>query len=125
MNKRTTMELAKDIRTLLLTSCPRTFFREASEKKVYPYVVFDIRAYMERRMELEIDLWNVRRPGTDTAEKELNDLADTIEDQLDDLVLSKPLYIASFSTNNDMKNVPDENKDIKHINMSFNIIYQS
>ena len=122
MNKRTTMELVKDIRTMLLTDCPRSFFREGKEKKTYPYVVFDVRAYMERRVELELDLWGLR--GLDT-EKELNDLADTIEENIDGTVISKPSYIASFGTNNDVKDVPDENKDIKHINMSFSVIYQS
>ena len=122
MNKRTTMELVKDIHTMLLTDCPRSFFREGKEKKIYPYVVFDVRAYMERRVELELDLWGLRGPDT---EKELNDLADTIEENIDGTVISKPSYIASFGTNNDVKDVPDENKDIKHINMSFSVIYQS
>jgi hypothetical protein len=44
---------------------------------------------------------------------------------VDGMVLSEPEYIASFYTNNDMKSVPDENKDFRHLNMSFNIIYQS
>ena len=125
MNKRTTMELVKDIRTLLLTKCSNVYFAEGSELKTYPRIVFDVRPYQERRMVLEMDLWSMRENGNEQGIKELHDLADTLEDMLDELILSKTSYIASFYTNNDAKDVADENKDFKHMNMSFDIIYQS
>lgn len=125
MNKRTTMELVKDIRTLLLTKCSNVFFAEGSETKSYPRIVFDVRPYQTRRMVLEMDFWSMRENGNSQGEKELRDLADDLENMLDEMILSKATYIASFYTNNDIKNVPDENKDFKHINMSFDIIYQS
>lgn len=125
MNKRTTMELVKDIRTLLLTKCSNVYFTEGSEKKTYPRIIFDVRPYQERRMVLELDLWSMRENGNEQGIKELHDLADTLEDMLDELILSKTSYIASFYTNNDAKDVVDENKDFKHMNMSFDIIYQS
>lgn len=125
MNKRTTMELVKDIRTLLLTKCSNVYFTEGSEKKTYPRIIFDVRPYQKRRMVLELDLWSMRENGNEQGIKELHDLADTLEDMLDELILSKTSYIASFYTNNDAKDVVDENKDFKHMNMSFDIIYQS
>lgn len=125
MNKRTTMELVKDIRTLLLTKCSNVYFTEGSELKAYPRIIFDVRPYQERRMVLEMDLWSMRENGNEQGIKELHDLADTLEYMLDELVLSKTSYIASFYTNNDAKDVTDENKDFKHMNMSFDIIYQS
>ena len=120
MIKRTSMELVEGIRTLLLTKCDNVYFREGSENKTYPRIIFDVRPFMERRVVLEMDLWDMR--GN---EKNLQDLADDIEELIDGTVLSNPSYIASFGSNNDMKYVPDENKDFKHINMSFDIIYQS
>ncbi len=120
MNKRTTMVFSKDVRTQLLTKCDNVYFREAKEKKTYPYVVYDLRPYMERRMVLELDLW-----GTREQEMALQEMADDIEDLFDSAVFSEPYYIASFTSNNDMKNVIDENKDIKHINLSIDCIYQS
>jgi hypothetical protein len=119
------MELVKDIRTLLLTKCSNVFFAEGSETKSYPRIVFDVRPYQTRRMVLEMDLWSMRENGNSQGEKELRDLADDLENMLDEMILSKATYIASFYTNNDVKPVPDENKDFKHINMSFDIIYQS
>jgi len=125
MNKRTTMELVKDIRTLLLTKCSETYFREGKETKTYPRIIFDVRPYQERRMVLELDLWSTRMNGNSQGDKELCDLADSIEYMFDEHILSRANYIASFYTNNDAKSVTDENKDIKHMNMSFDIIYQS
>lgn len=120
MIKRQTMALVKGIRTQLLTKCANVFYLEGTEGKAYPRIVFEVRPTYETRMTLELDLWDVR--GN---EKTLADLADDVEDLLDGMVLSEPEYMASFYTNNDMKPVPDENKDFKHINLSFNIIYQS
>ena len=120
MNKRTTMALVKGIRTQLLDKCSNVYFQEGTEDKKYPRIIMDVRPTYETRMVLELDLWNMRGE-----EKTLADLADTVEDLLDGMVLSEPGYMASLYTNNDMKFVPDENKDFKHVNMSFNIIYQS
>lgn len=120
MNKRTTMALVKGIRTQLLSKCSHVYYLESTEDKKYPMIIFEVRPSYETRMTLELDLWSMRG-----SEKTLFDLADTIEELVDGMVLSEPEYIASFYTNNDMKSVPDENKDFKHLNMSFNIIYQS
>lgn len=125
MNKRTTMELVKDIRTLLLTKCQYVYFREGEERKLYPRIIFDVRPFGDRRMVLEMDLWDIRVNGNNQGEKEIHDLADTLEDMLDGTVISKSTYMASFYTNDDAKSVTDENKDFKHMNMSFDIIYQS
>lgn len=125
MNKRTTMELVKEIRTLLLTKCSNVFYIEGSEEKTYPRIVFEVRPYQERRMVLELDLWSMRVNGNAQGEKELHDLADDIEYMLDGLVVSKTAFMAAFYTNNDAKSVIDENKDFKHMNLSFDIIYQS
>lgn len=130
MNKRFTMELVKDVRLQLLTNCPNVYFREAKEKeKAYPYIVFDVRPLVDRRMVLELDIWDIRERTVNSetvyGEAEIRNLGDDIEDFFDGMVLSLPQYIASFYTNNDMKGVLDENKDIKHLNMSFDIIYQS
>ena len=119
------MELVKDIRTFLLTKCSNVFFLEGSETKAYPNIVFDVRPMTERRMVLEMDLWDMRKNGDNAGIKELEDLADDIEEALDGLIFSRSAYIACFNANNDIKPVIDENKDFKHINMSFDIIYQS
>ena len=126
MNKRTTMLLVKDIRSQLLTKCPNVFYLEGSEEKTYPRIIFEARPISETKMILELDLWNYRRgENIEDAEKTLFDLADSVEFLFDGMILSEPEYIASFCTNNDMKPVLDENKDFKHVNMSFDIIYQS
>ena len=83
----------------------------------------------DRRLVLELDIWDIRERTVNSetvyGEAEIRNLGDDIEDFFDGMVLSLPQYIASFYSNNDMKGVLDENKDIKHLNMSFDIIYQS
>ena len=129
MNKRLTMELVKDVRSQLLDKCSNVYFREAPEKKYYPMVVFDVRPLIDRRMVLELDIWDMRERTVNNetvdGESEIRNLGDDIEVFFAGMVLSLPQYIASFYTNNDMKGVLDDNKDIKHLNMSFNVIYQS
>lgn len=129
MNKRLSMELIKDVKTQLLENCSNVYYRESAESKTYPMIVFDIRPTQERRMVLELDLWDVRERIVDNTpvygDFAIRELADVIEYHLDETVISKQEYIASFMSNNDAKVVLDENKDIKHLNMSFDIIYQS
>lgn len=119
MRNRALNAFCKAIRTEMVKDCPRVFLREANEKKTFPYIVFDVRTATEIRVIMELDIW-----GTRGSEVALSDLADKLEEHLDGLVLSDPSFCASLYTNNDLKWVVDEDKDIKHINMSFTATYQ-
>lgn len=119
MRNRSLMAFCKNLKTQMQTYCARVYLREAEEKKTFPYVVFDVRAASELRVFIELDIWGLR--GTENA---LQKLADDLEESLDGMVLSETLYVASIYTNNDLKWVTDDNKDIKHINMSFTATYQ-
>lgn len=114
------MDFCKRIRTEMLKQCDRVYLREAEEKKTFPYVVFDVRALTDVRVTLELDLWGTR-PGEET----LADLADNLEEALDGLAISEPEFIAALYTNNDLKWVNDDDKDIKHVNLSFTVTYQA
>lgn len=120
MFNRDSMALNKGIKAQLLPLCFRVYLREAQEKKEFPYIVFDARPIGEYRAVVELDLWGVR--GSEFA---LQKLADDIEEHLHGSVLSAPQYLANPLSNNDQKWVPDENKDILHINMSFDCIYHN
>ena len=114
------MDFCQRIRTEMLKQCDRVYLREAEEKKTFPYVVFDVRTLTDVRVTLELDLWGTR-PG----EKTLADLADNLEEALDGLAISEPEFIAALYTNNDLKWVNDDDKDIKHVNLSFTATYQA
>lgn len=103
----------------MLTKCQRVYLREAAETKTFPYVVFDVRVLTDIRVAIELDIWGERG-----GEITLQELADNIEEYLDGMVLSDPLFTAALYTNNDLRWVTDEDKDIKHINMSFSATYQ-
>lgn len=119
MNNRSITAFWKAIRAQLETLCKRVYFREAPENKTFPYIVFDVRNATDIRIILELDLWGVR-----DEEVTLQTLADDLEELIDGMVLSESLFMASLYSNNDLKWVADENKDIKHINMSFTATYQ-
>lgn len=120
MFNRESMALNKGIKNLLLPLCPRVYFREAKENKEFPYIVFETRPIGQYRAVVELDLWGVRG-----AEYDLQKLADDIEELMDNRIMSAPQYIANPITNNDQKWVNDDNKDILHINMSFDCIYHN
>jgi hypothetical protein len=103
----------------MLAKCARVYLREAVEKKTFPFVVFDVRVISDIRIVIELDLW-----GTRGGEAALSNLADDLEELLDGIVLSDPLFTAAIYTNSDLKWVIDEDKDIKHINLSFTATYQ-
>lgn len=120
MNKRTMPELIKDVKALITNSCPTTYYMQAAEQKVFPYVVFDVRPAGDSRVVVELDLWGQRG-----SEMELLGLASDIEVALDEYIIDADSYTATLWSNSDMKWVDDENKDIRHINFSFYSIYQS
>lgn len=116
---RNLMAFSKRIKAEMIKDCPRVYFREAAEKKIFPYVVYDIRVLSEIRVIFELDIWGIR-----DGELNLQKLADDLEEHLDGSIISDPLFMASIYTNNDLKWVTDEDKDIRHINMSFTCTYQ-
>lgn len=116
---RSLMAFCKRLRAEMLLKCQRVYLREATETKTFPYIVFDVRVVSEIRVAIELDIWGER--GGEIA---LQALADDVEELLDGQVFSDPLFTAALYTNNDLKWVPDEDKDIKHINMSFSATYQ-
>lgn len=119
MIKRSLSAFCKALRSQMLIKCTRVFLREAGEQKTFPYIVFDVRVLSEIRIVVEVDIWGQR--GGEVA---LQNLADDVEEMLDGMIISNPLFIASIYTNNDLKWVLDEDKDIKHINLSFDATYQ-
>ena len=111
------IELRKDIYSLIKNGHERVFHRQASSTAQFPYIVYKITDIGDSK-ELEIDYWD-RNNSSETIEN----LADNIEKLLDEEVVSSTEHSFVIYYNNDRKFVDDEDKNIKRINETFEIRY--
>lgn len=111
------IELRKDIYSLIKSGHERVFHRQASSIAQFPYIVYKITDIGDSK-ELEIDYWD-RNNSSETIEN----LADNIEKLLDEEVVSSSEHSFVIYYNNDRKFVDDEDKNIQRVNETFEIRY--
>lgn len=113
-------ELRRVITRLLKLCCPRTYYEDANDEASYPYLVFSYDGqnrdqYPRDDNILLIDAWDKNKKWT-----ALEQIADDIEAKLN--MLNAPTdYVLPTFFMIDRKNVRDEDKTIKHIQMKFQI----
>ena len=105
------IELRKDIYSLIKSEHERVFHRQASS------IVYKITDLGDSK-ELEIDYWD-RNNSSETIEN----LADNIEKLLDEEVVNSSEHSFIIYYNNDRKFVDDEDKNIQRVNETFEIRY--
>ncbi len=108
-----TLDLRKLIQERLLTVCANVFYETAPNDKVYPHIVWNLERvdlgdiYRDDLM-IDIDLWD---RGTDA--KRIEQIADGIEALFNSENLPQDTILPTFWRQT-RKNVPDEDKKIKH-----------
>ncbi|WP_160357686.1 hypothetical protein [Clostridium chromiireducens] len=112
-----TIELRKDIISLLKSVCNGVFYRRATDKTPYPYVVISINDIAEAKV-LTIDCWD-----NDSDTSVIETLADNIESVLDKQTITNENHSITFYSNEDRKWIDDEDKNISRINETFEIRY--
>lgn len=122
MRKEHSAQFAADICEVVKTAAgmSRVYWNNAPEKnKTFPYIVFDIRS-LEGDKIVTLDFW-----GEKNGEIILSDLADQVEGELDELVISNLYHASILHSNNNKQWIADEDERIIHLNMSFEATYQS
>ena len=122
MQKEHSAQFAEDIRALMVAAAQidRVYWINAPEKnKVYPYIVFDFRAVAGDKV-ITLDLW-----GEKGNEVTLYDLADTVEEALDNTVIYNSYHSSILATQNNKQWIADEDERLIHLNMSFDATYQA
>lgn len=112
-----TIELRKDIIGLLKRVCNGVFYRRATDKTPYPYIVISINDIAEAKV-LTIDYWD-----NDSDTSVIETLADNIESVLDKQTITNDNHSITFYSNEDRKWIDDEDKNISRINETFEIRY--
>lgn len=114
-----TIELRKDIRSILLEVHENVFYRRATDEAKYPYIVYSINDIYGAKV-IEIDFWDRNMAdSTRTIER----LVDKAEEVLDSYTLTNENHSITLYYNEDRKWVDDEDKKIQRINESFEIRY--
>ena len=111
-----TVELRRDIQQLLKSYYEKVFYRRSDSEEEYPYLVYTIEDIFQAKV-LNIDIWS---QGSNTEEVET--IADIIE-KIDKEVITNENHALILYYNEDRKWVDDEDKNIQHINLSFEIRY--
>ena len=121
MQKEHSAKFAEDVRALIVTAAQfdRVYWNNAPEAKTFPYIVFDIRSVSGDKV-ITLDLW-----GEKGKEIELHDLADTVEEALDNTVIYNYCHSSIIATQNNKQWIADEDERIIHLNMSFDATYQA
>lgn len=122
MQKEHSAQFAADICAAIKAAADsdRVYWNNAPEKdKVYPYIVFSIRS-LEGDKIITLDFW-----GQKDGEIVLSDLSDTVEAELDGLVISNEYHASLLATNNNKQWIADEDERLIHLNMSFDATYQA
>lgn len=112
-----TIELRKDVINLIKTAYERVYYRQATDKTPYPYVILSIKDIAQAKI-LNIDCWD---NNSDTAEIEC--IMDKIEELLSRENINNENHSITFYKNDDRKWVDDEDKTILRINETFEIRY--
>ena len=119
-NDTRTNELKKLIQTQLKTLTTNVFFKEATDDKLYPHVVFNFRTIdlgdlWRQDYVLEVDVWD-KKPST----HDIDELSDEIEDLLQAKNLPQTTILPTFYKI-DRKDVYDSDKSIEHRLIRFQI----
>ena len=115
-----TNELKKLIQTKLKTLCTNAYFEIASDSALYPHVVFsfktiDLGDLSRQDYTLDIDVWDKSKSTT-----AIDTLCDNIESLLQAQNLPQTTILPTFYLI-DRKSVIDQDKDIKHRVIRFQV----
>lgn len=114
-----TIELRKDIQSILLKVHERVFYRRGNDKVSYPYLIYTIKDIYRAKV-LEINIWNID-PEDSTVK--IENLADDIQKALDDSIITNDNHSIILYYNEDRKWIDDEDKRIQRINFTYEIRY--
>ena len=115
-----TNDLKYLVQAKLKTLTANVYFKIANEKKLYPHIVFNFRRIdlgdlWRQDYILEIDIWDKQDSSL-----RVDDLADSVENLLQAENLPQTNVLPTFYLI-DRQDIPDEDKEIKHIRVQFQI----
>lgn len=115
-----TNDLKYLVQSKLKTLTANVYFEIANEKALYPHIVFNFRRIdlgdlWRQDYILEVDIWDKRDSSL-----QVDDLADQVENLLQAENLPQDNVLPTFYLI-DRQNIPDENKEIKHQRVQFQI----
>ena len=115
-----TNDLKLLVQSKLKTVAANVYHEIANEKALYPHIVFsfrrlDLNDLSRQDYILEVDIWD----KGDSSQR-VDDLADTVENLLQAENLPQTNVLPTFYLI-DRNNLPDENKEIKHQRIQFQI----
>ena len=114
-----TIELRKDIKTLLANVHERVFYRKANAEVMYPYIIYGIKDIYGAKV-LEINVWSIDPEDSTVI---IENLADDIQKALEDSIVTNDNHSIILYYNEDRKWIDDEDKRIQRINFSYEIRY--
>ena len=115
-----TNDLKYLVQSKLKTLTANVYYEIANEKKMFPHIVFNFRRIdlgdlWRQDYILEVDIWDKQDSSL-----RVNDLADSVENLLQAENLPQDNVLPTFYLI-DRQNIPDENKEIKHQRVQFQI----
>lgn len=115
-----TNDLKYLVQSKLKTLTANVYFEIANEKKLYPHIVFgfrriDLNDLWRQDYILEVDIWDKQDSSL-----RVDDLADQVENILQAENLPQSNVLPTFYLI-DRQNIPDEDKEIKHRRVQFQI----
>ena len=115
-----TNDLKYLVQSKLKTLTANVYYEIANEKKMFPHIVFNFRRIdlgdlWRQDYILEIDIWDKQDSSL-----RVDDLADQVENLLQAENLPQNNVLPTFYLI-DRQDVPDENKEIKHRRVQFQI----
>ena len=115
-----TNDLKLLVQSKLKTVAANVYHEIANEKALYPHIVFnfrrlDLNDLSRQDYILEVDIWD----RGDSSQR-VDDLADSVENLLQAENLPQTNVLPTFYLI-DRNNLPDENKEIKHRRIQFQI----
>ena len=115
-----TNDLKYLVQAKLKTLTANVYYEIANEKKMFPHIVFNFRRIdlgdlWRQDYILEIDIWDKQDSSL-----QVDDLADQVENLLQAENLPQDNVLPTFYLI-DRQNIPDENKEIKHQRVQFQI----
>ena len=115
-----TNDLKHLVQAKLKTLTANVYYEIANEKKLYPHIVFEFRRIdlgdlWRQDYILEVDIWDKQDSSL-----RVDDLADQAENLLQAENLPQSNVLPTFYLI-DRQNIPDEDKEIKHRRVQFQI----
>lgn len=115
-----TNDLKYLVQSKLKTLTANVYYEIANEKKLYPHIVFNFRRIdlgdlWRQDYILEVDIWDKQ----DSSQR-VDNLADQVENLLQAENLPQTNVLPTFYLI-DRQNIPDEDKEIKHRRVQFQI----